>query len=112
MKLKRVFVCNVMLFVAMFFGMVVSFMAQDTQSLEIQERRLIQKIARDAERIKILEAEWAYLTRPEYLQSLILKDDHEWRTYKGSDMVAWNQLVQKEPSQLASTLSESTPYTQ
>ena len=102
MNKKRSILCFVMAVFALVFGLFVTIISQNTQDLQGQEAQLKKEIALGAERIKVLEAEWAYLTRPEYLLSVVRKiDDSEWVVIKGGDMVASSDLMPIEPSQLA-----------
>ncbi len=112
MKIKRFFWCYVMAFVAILCGLIVTIIAQDAQDLQNQERVLQKEIALDAERIKVLQAEWSYLTRPNYLQKIInqVEPDAKWMIIKGKDIVAASDLVQSIQSQLA--MAESTDQSQ
>jgi len=104
-KARRIVLCGVMIIAAVGVGLFVTIIAQDTQELQRHERLLKKEVAQDAERIKVLQAEWAYLTRPDYLVQIVSQvegDGSDWRIMKGADMVASRDLRPVEASRLAS----------
>lgn len=90
MSLRQIIIGFGMLFVALGLGVLVMLVAQDTQRLQREQAAIQARIESNTERLRVLEAEWAYLTRPAYLLKTMqtLEPDAGWMPVRGEAMSA------------------------
>lgn len=109
MKLGVLFLRFGVLFLALGLGVLVMIVAQDTQRLQRKQQATSQEMALGAERLRVLEAEWAYLTRPAYLQQALQKAEPgtQWIPIRGENMARMDEYMGKTPPQVAA--AEAAP---
>ncbi len=110
-NLKRSLIRFGLVFFAIGFGVLVMVVAQDVQRLQRQHAQLSARIATNAERIHVLEAEWAYRTRPDILIESLRKADPsvEWVPMRGEDMISFNDFLKTPPTQVADAHDVTKP---
>lgn len=91
-------------------ALAVSIVAQDTQRLQKEKKQIIAQMEMNEERIRVLEAEWAYLTRSDYLLAALQKvePDAGWGPSKGEMMVSIDDFLGTQQAQVAA-LSQEPP---
>ena len=80
---------------ALALGVLVMVVAQDTQRLQRQQSVLLVKMDANAERLRVLEAEWSYLTRPAALIAALQKaePDAQWVPIRGESVVTLERFL-------------------
>lgn len=91
MRLNVVFQCVVL--VAVFSG--VYNVANHYQAIEKQVNRLNAQSERERENIRVLQAEWAFLTSPERMEK-VARDYFQLDTFDGRQLVALNNVPLRE----------------
>lgn len=108
--MKLLFGSGLFIMVALL-ALAVSVVTQDTQRLQKERRALLVRMDANAERIRVLEAEWAYLTRPDYLLAALRKvePDAGWQPAKGEAMVSMDDFLGLEKDEQVAALAHEPP---
>lgn len=95
MSMKKILFRFGMFFAALALGVLVMVVAQDAQRLQRQQSALAAKMEANAERLRVLEAEWAYLTRPAALIAALQKaePDAQWVPIRGESVVTLDRFL-------------------
>jgi hypothetical protein len=91
------------LFIAILVGVFVMVVAQDVQRLQREHTKLTLRIEANTERLHVLEAEWAYLTRPASLMTALNKaePDAKWIPIRGEAVIGLDTFLNKPPTRVA-----------
>ena len=103
MNFAQIFLRFGVLFLALALGVCVMIVAQDTQRLQRKQQATSAEMALAAERLRVLEAEWSYLTRPAYLQQALQKAEPgaQWIPIRGENMARMEDYMGVSAPQVA-----------
>ncbi len=103
MNMRKIMMRFGMFVAALALGVLVMVVAQDAQRLQRQQSTLSLKMEANAERLRVLEAEWAYLTRPTALIAALQKaePDAQWVPIRGESVVTLERFLGETPPRVA-----------
>lgn len=110
MSWRQILVGFGMVFIGLALGVMVMLVAQDTQRLQREQDAIQARIEANTERLRVLEAEWAYLTRPGYLLKTLQKLEPEagWQPIRGEAMSAMDTYTGANKPRVASAADHQT----
>lgn len=110
MSWRQIIVGFGMVFIGLILGIMVMLIAQDTQRLQREQAAIQARIEANSERLRVLEAEWAYLTRPAYLLKTLqkLEPDAAWQPIRGEAMSAVENYTGDNKPRVASADDRQT----
>lgn len=108
-KIRKLLFGYGLFFAAMILGVVVTIVAQDAQRLQKEKETLALQMQINAERIRVLEAEWAYLTRPDHLLATMQRAEPNagWMPVSGEKMVSMDEFMATQPAQVANATHDA-----